>query len=117
MGIKCQLSTRLVPSGLAAMCTLRAMSPPKTVHINVPEKAFYLHQTDNGLNFELYFCSGFFFLLLFYSNWRSRLTILLFLSVRWSSVRCLYFLSMDGVVSIVEHSTAAPQENAALKGV
>lgn len=116
MGIKCQLLTRSVPSGLAAMCTLRAMTPPKTVHINVQEKAFYLHQTDNGLNFELYFCSGF-FLLLFYSNWRSRLTILLCLSVCWSSVRCLYFLSMDGVVSIVEHSTAAPQENAALKGV
>lgn len=64
MGIKCQLSTRSVPSGLAAMCTLRAMTPPKTVHINVQEKAFYLHQTDNGLNFELYFCSGFFFVVI-----------------------------------------------------
>lgn len=87
------------PQDWLQCCTLRAMTPPKTVHINVPEEAFYLHQTDNGRKFELYFCSGF-FLLLFYSDWRSRLTILLCLSVCWSSVHCLYFLSMDGGVSI-----------------
>lgn len=40
------------------------MTPHKTVHINVPEKAFYLHQRDNGPNFVpfFFFNSGGFFI-------------------------------------------------------
>lgn len=118
MGFKCWLLTRFIPSDWLQSCTLRViMTPHKTVHINVPEKAFYLHQRDNGPNFVPFFSlTQGVFLLLFYSYWRSRLTILLCLSVCWSSVPCLCFLSTHGGVSIVEHWTAVPQENDALRG-
>lgn len=67
MGIKYHFLIRFIPIGLPACCTLRAMTPYKTVCINVAEKAFYLHQADNGLYFpSLFLLSTFLFPFFFF---------------------------------------------------
>lgn len=126
VGIEYHFLRRFIPAGLAACCTLRAMTSCKTVHINVLEKAFYLHQADNGLNFPaLILLNTFFFFLVLQQLdnsseslyhvpiWRSRLTILPCLSVCWSAVHCLYYLSTHGGVSIL--APLSPLENIQLQ--
>lgn len=82
------------------------MTPCKIVHINVPEKAFYLHQRDNGLNFVLVTVPQ------LLEEQIDHFAVLV-----CAGVLCLCFFSTGGGVSIEEHSTAFPQENYALRGV